>query len=119
MPMNIDDNSASLVILPLLRLAFRPLFLSGTLFSIIAIAWWSYFWLNPFSWQLYVGPIWWHGRHGSRHDCPGDAWTYRKTIETPTTNVNWLYCHHRWRDIKSDFPWMVPRGFQLGDWSCR
>lgn len=46
---------------PVLRLAFRPLFLGGTLFSIIIIAWWSYFWLNPFNWQPYGGPIWWHG----------------------------------------------------------
>ena len=61
MPLNIDDNQNALAIPPLLRLAFRPLFLGGTLFSIIIIAWWSYFWLNPFNWQPYGGPVWWHG----------------------------------------------------------
>ena len=60
MPINIDDNSTALGIPPLLRLAFRPLFLGGTIFSIITIAWWSYFWANPFSWLPYGGPIWWH-----------------------------------------------------------
>ena len=61
MSLNIDDNRIALAIFPLFRLAFRPLFLGGTLFSIIVIAWWSYFWLNPSDWQPYGGPIWWHG----------------------------------------------------------
>ena len=61
MPVNIDDSQTALEIPPLLRLAFRPLFLGGTMFSIIIVAWWSYFWLNPFNWQPYGGPIWWHG----------------------------------------------------------
>ncbi len=61
MSLNIDDNRIALAILPLFRLAFRPLFLGGTLFSIIVIAWWSYFWLNPSNWHPYGGPIWWHG----------------------------------------------------------
>lgn len=61
MPVNIDDSQTALEIPPLLRLAFRPLFLGGTIFSIIIVAWWSYFWLNPFNWQPYGGPIWWHG----------------------------------------------------------
>jgi len=61
MPLNIDDSRTALAIPPVLRLAFRPLFLGGTIFSIIAIAWWSYFWLNPFNWQPYGGSIWWHG----------------------------------------------------------
>jgi len=61
MPLNIDDSRTALAIPPVLRLAFRPLFLGGTIFSIIAIAWWCYFWLNPFNWQPYGGPIWWHG----------------------------------------------------------
>ena len=46
---------------PILRLAFRPLFLGGTLFSLIAMLWWSVFWLHPMAWQPYGGPIWWHG----------------------------------------------------------
>ncbi len=61
MPLSIDNSQDALAIPPVLRLAFRPLFLGGTLFSIITIAWWSYFWLNPFNWQPYGGPIWWHG----------------------------------------------------------
>ena len=61
MPLNIDDSRIALAIPPLLRLAFRPLFLGGTLFSIIAISWWSYFWITPFNWTPHGGPIWWHG----------------------------------------------------------
>lgn len=61
MPLNNDESQMAHAIPPVLRLAFRPLFLGGTLFSIIIIAWWSYFWLNPFNWQPYGGPIWWHG----------------------------------------------------------
>lgn len=61
MPLNIDKRSVALAIPPLLRLAFRPLFLGGTLFSIIAISWWVYFWLNPFTWSPHGGPVWWHG----------------------------------------------------------
>jgi uncharacterized protein involved in response to NO len=61
MPLNVDNSRIALAIPPVLRLAFRPLFLGGTLFSVIAIAWWSYYWLNPFDWQPHGGPIWWHG----------------------------------------------------------
>ncbi len=61
MPLNIDNRSIALAIPPILRLAFRPLFLGGTLFSIMAIGWWLYFWLNPFSWAPHGGPVWWHG----------------------------------------------------------
>ena len=60
MALNITKSHNTQTISPLLRLAFRPLFLGGTLFSIIVVAWWSYFWLNPFNWQPYGGPIWWH-----------------------------------------------------------
>ncbi len=58
---NVDNMNAEMAITPILRLAFRPLFLGGTLFSIIAIGWWAYFWVSPFNWQPYGGPIWWHG----------------------------------------------------------
>jgi len=61
MALNVDNSRIALAIPPILRLAFRPLFLGGTLFSVIAIAWWSYFWLNPFNWLPYGGPVWWHG----------------------------------------------------------
>ncbi len=45
---------------PLLRLAFRPLFLGGALFAVLAIAWWTYYWLQPSAWMPYGGPLWWH-----------------------------------------------------------
>lgn len=61
MALNLDDSRIALAIPPLFRLAFRPLFLGGTLFSIIAIGWWVHFWLNPFDWAPYGGPTWWHG----------------------------------------------------------
>lgn len=61
MPLNIDKRSVAMAIPPVLRLAFRPLFLGGTLFSIVALGWWVYFWSRPFDWQPYGGPVWWHG----------------------------------------------------------
>ncbi|MCW8935922.1 MAG: NnrS family protein [Gammaproteobacteria bacterium] len=61
MPLNIDDNRIALSITPILRLAFRPLFLGGSFFSVIAIAWWTYFWINPSGWAPHGGPVWWHG----------------------------------------------------------
>lgn len=61
MPLNIDDSKIALAIPPIFRLAFRPLFLGGTLFSIIAIAWWIYFWNNTSAWVPHGGPVWWHG----------------------------------------------------------
>ncbi len=61
MPLNIDDSRIALAIPPILRLAFRPLFLGGVLFSVIAIAWWSYFWISPSEWTPHGGPVWWHG----------------------------------------------------------
>jgi len=53
-------NSQKSGSLPIFALAFRPLFLFGTIFSILAISWWSYFWLNPNDWTPYGGHIWWH-----------------------------------------------------------
>jgi uncharacterized protein involved in response to NO len=44
--------------IPILRLAFRPFFLFGVLFSVIAISW---CWLNPSARTPYGGAIWWHG----------------------------------------------------------
>jgi uncharacterized protein involved in response to NO len=58
---NVENMNAAMATPPILRLAFRPLFLGGTLFSAIAIAWWAYFWISPFDWQPYGGPVWWHG----------------------------------------------------------
>lgn len=61
MPLNIDDSQTALAIPPIWRLAFRPLFLGGSLFSIMAIAWWVYFWASPSGWLPHGGPVLWHG----------------------------------------------------------
>jgi len=61
MPLNIDDSKTALAISPIWRLAFRPLFLGGSLFSIMAIAWWVYFWASPSGWLPHGGPVLWHG----------------------------------------------------------
>ncbi|MCP3675111.1 MAG: NnrS family protein [Gammaproteobacteria bacterium] len=61
MSLNVDNNKIALAIPPVFRLAFRPLFLGGTLFAAIAIGWWVYFWLYPSAWLPHGGPIWWHG----------------------------------------------------------
>ena len=58
---NINAGQVTTTTPPILRLAFRPLFLGGTLFSLIAMLWWTVFWLHPMAWQPYGGPIWWHG----------------------------------------------------------
>ena len=46
---------------PLLSLAFRPFFLGGTLFAVVAVGWWVLFWHTPFNWQPHGGALWWHG----------------------------------------------------------
>jgi len=61
MSLNIDNSPVATTIIAPLRLAFRPLFFGGTLFSVIAIGWWVYFWLQPTGWTPYGGPTWWHG----------------------------------------------------------
>ncbi|HEY9034215.1 MAG TPA: NnrS family protein, partial [Pseudomonadales bacterium] len=61
MALNIDNSPVATSIIAPLRLAFRPLFFGGILFSVIAIGWWLYFWLQPTDWVPYGGPIWWHG----------------------------------------------------------
>jgi uncharacterized protein involved in response to NO len=61
MPLNVDNLKSEMAIPPILRLAFRPLFLLGTLFSVLAIGWWSHFWSAPFQWTPYGGAVWWHG----------------------------------------------------------
>jgi uncharacterized protein involved in response to NO len=55
------NNSSTTLPPPLLRLAFRPFFLGGAIFSCLAMLWWAYFWFTPFNWQPYGGAIWWHG----------------------------------------------------------
>jgi uncharacterized protein involved in response to NO len=47
---------------PIFRLAFRPFFLFGSLFSVVAISVWALFLMNPaIQWQPVGGWFWWHG----------------------------------------------------------
>ncbi len=61
MSLNVDNHKTAMAIPPILRLAFRPLFFLGTLFSIGAIGWWLHFWSAPLQWTPYGGAVWWHG----------------------------------------------------------
>ncbi|MEE8365364.1 MAG: NnrS family protein [Gammaproteobacteria bacterium] len=45
---------------PLFRLAFRPFFLGGVLFSLLALSLWAVFWITGLDWVPYGGWIWWH-----------------------------------------------------------
>lgn len=56
-----DNMRITPAIPPIWRLAFRPFFLGGTLFAVIAIGWWSHYWLSPSAWSPHGGPVWWHG----------------------------------------------------------
>lgn len=47
-------------ILPIFRLAFRPFFLGGALFSLVALLLWGGFWLGLTNWTPYGGWLWWH-----------------------------------------------------------
>lgn len=58
--MSLKHHHTKPVSSPLLSLAFRPLFLGGALFSVVAMGWWIHFWLSPFNWQPYGGALWWH-----------------------------------------------------------
>jgi len=55
----VDPDEANRI-LPLFRLAFRPFFLGGALFSLIALALWAAFWLGALRWTPHGGWIWWH-----------------------------------------------------------
>ena len=44
----------------LLRLAFRPFFLLGALFSILSLALWAGIFAGRLSLSVYGGPLWWH-----------------------------------------------------------
>ena len=58
--LNIVDPEITSRILPLFRLAFRPFFLGGALFSLVALALWGGFWLTGMNWTPYGGWLWWH-----------------------------------------------------------
>lgn len=59
--MSLNNHHANPSPPPLLSQAFRPLFLGGTFFTVVAMGWWLYFWFRPFNWQPYGGAVWWHG----------------------------------------------------------
>lgn len=58
--LNIVDPEKASSIPPLFRLAFRPFFLGGALFSLVALALWGSFWLTGMHWAPYGGWLWWH-----------------------------------------------------------
>lgn len=58
--LNIVDPEKASSIVPLFRLAFRPFFLGGALFSLVALALWGGFWLTGMHWTPYGGWLWWH-----------------------------------------------------------
>ena len=58
--LNITDKSKEDKITPLLRLGFRPFFLFGTLYSVIAVAIWVYAFQNGQPEALNVPAMWWH-----------------------------------------------------------
>ncbi|MDQ7049509.1 MAG: NnrS family protein [Enterobacterales bacterium] len=59
MPLNQPQDSNNQP-LALFTLAFRPLFLAASFFAMVAISWWTVYWIHPFSWSPYGGAIWWH-----------------------------------------------------------
>jgi uncharacterized protein involved in response to NO len=58
--LNIVDPEKTDRIVPLFRLAFRPFFLGGALFSLISLSLWGSFWLAGMQWNPYGGWLWWH-----------------------------------------------------------
>lgn len=60
--LNITDLKQEQKKPPIFRLAFRPFFLFGSLFSVVALMLWAVFLNNPaLAWQPYGGWLWWHG----------------------------------------------------------
>ena len=55
----VDPDEANRI-LPLFRLAFRPFFLGGALFSLLALTLWAAFWVGLVNWSPHGGWIWWH-----------------------------------------------------------
>ncbi len=58
--MQITDLAAEQKILPVLRLGFRPFFLAGALFSMVALLLWGAMLSGYISFQPYGGGLWWH-----------------------------------------------------------
>ena len=58
--MQITDLAAEQKILPVLRLGFRPFFLAGALFSMVALVLWGAMLSGYITFQPYGGGLWWH-----------------------------------------------------------
>lgn len=58
--MQITDLETEQKITPLLRLGFRPFFLSGAIFSVVAITLWLLMYKGTISLQPVGGAYWWH-----------------------------------------------------------
>jgi len=58
--MQITDLAVEQKILPVLRLGFRPFFLAGALFSVIALLLWGAMLSGHVTFQPYGGGLWWH-----------------------------------------------------------
>ncbi|MCW8329378.1 NnrS family protein [Photobacterium sp. SDRW27] len=60
--MQILDNEKEQRIIPVFRLAFRPFFLAGSAFSVVAMLVWALFWSGNVnvSALMYGNPLWWH-----------------------------------------------------------
>ena len=58
--MQITDLAEEQQILPVLRLVFRPFFLAGALFSIVALVLWGAMLSGYITFQPYGGGLWWH-----------------------------------------------------------
>ena len=58
--LNLLDPDEEKRIVPMFRLAFRPFFLGGALFSLVALTLWGVFWITGLEWIPYGGWIWWH-----------------------------------------------------------
>ncbi len=59
--LNIDEPAHRQPKLALLRLGFRPFFLFGALFSLIALALWGSFLTGRLGFAPHGNPLWWHG----------------------------------------------------------
>lgn len=58
--LNITDRKVEEGITPVLRLGFRPFFLLGSLYAIVAIGLWVWMFRTGAPSQLSVPPLWWH-----------------------------------------------------------
>jgi len=58
--LNITDKKVEEAIVPLLRLGFRPFFLLGSLYAVIAIALWVWMFQSGQPAALQVPALWWH-----------------------------------------------------------